>query len=181
MITFAVAMSLPATTISLADRLFLSPPNGVGRPWDLAWIVGTETEDTRGAIGTFERYADYRDLHSQLPDAKYAAIATDRVVARVEYGGFVLSQFGELISSDFFGVLDVGSPFLGTYPTTDVFERSERAVILSYDLWRRLGADGSIVGRALRLSGQSFVVYAVAPAGFRGLEVLNPSILLGPR
>ena len=32
MITFAVAMSLPATTISLADRLFLSPPNGVGDP-----------------------------------------------------------------------------------------------------------------------------------------------------
>jgi predicted permease len=48
-------------------------------------------------------------------------------------------------------------------------------------LWRRrFGADPAVVGRAVRLNGQTFTVAGVAPPGFRGLNALAPAELWVP-
>ncbi|MBZ5556748.1 MAG: ABC transporter permease [Acidobacteriia bacterium] len=70
------------------------------------------------------------------------------------------------VSAGFFGVLGV-APMMGREftPAEDRPEGPALAV-LSHGLWTRLGADPSIVGRAITLRGESHIVVGVMPAGF---------------
>src|SRR5262249_32286879 len=90
---------------------------------------------------------------------------------------------GATVSYNAFSVLGV-NPALGRE-----FHQDEEQVgagqvaVISYRLWqRRFDADPSIVGRAIRLSGESFTVIGVMPAGFRFPFVNNAEIwrTLGP-
>ncbi len=69
-------------------------------------------------------------------------------------------------SFELFDVLGVG-PLMGR-----VFQQGDDSVnaapvaVLSYQLWRELGADPSIVGRQLHLGGQARTVVGVMPPGF---------------
>jgi len=71
------------------------------------------------------------------------------------------------VSAGLFPVLGV-NPSLGRFfqPDEDA-PGSNTVVILSHGLWqRRFGADPDIVGKALTLSGKSYSVVGVMPAGF---------------
>ncbi len=47
-------------------------------------------------------------------------------------------------------------------------------IVISNDFWRNhFGGDPGLVGRELVLNGHSYTVIGVAPAGFRGTNVLN--------
>jgi putative ABC transport system permease protein len=66
-------------------------------------------------------------------------------------------------------------PLLGVQPVVGRLFRPDEdrpggvpPVLLGNDLWRRkFGADGSVVGKSIRLSDQSYTVAGVLPAGFR--------------
>jgi putative ABC transport system permease protein len=83
------------------------------------------------------------------------------------------------VTDGFFAMLgarpQLGRDFL---PEEDQPERAN-VVILSHGLWqRRFGGDPNIVNRAITLSGRSYTVIGVAPAGFRfgdgGAELWAP-------
>ena len=58
-------------------------------------------------------------------------------------------------------------PAAGRYFTPRDLEAEPRLVVLGYGLWqRRFGGDPAIVGRAIRLSGDPYVVVGVAPQGY---------------
>jgi putative ABC transport system permease protein len=71
------------------------------------------------------------------------------------------------VTSPFFRVLGV-RPALGRFFRPDEDRPGhDPAVVLSHGLWRRrFGADPGIVGRTVELSGTSYTVAGVAPAGF---------------
>jgi putative ABC transport system permease protein len=75
---------------------------------------------------------------------------------------------GARVTGRFFGTL--GVPALlgrGLLPGEDSAGR-EHVVVLSHGLWQRLfGGDRGIVGRALSLNGESYLVVGVMPEGFR--------------
>lgn len=78
---------------------------------------------------------------------------------------------GARVSSNFFDLLNVaparGRAFL---PSEDV-PGGNRVVIISHNLWQnRLGSDPAIVGRQIRLNGESYNVVGVLPADFRFIE-----------
>jgi len=82
---------------------------------------------------------------------------------------------GLRVSSDFFAVLGV-KPFLGRefMPEEETAGR-DRVVILSHGLWeRRYGADRGIVGRPIRIDGESSIVVGVMPRGFE-FQFLSPT------
>jgi predicted permease len=74
---------------------------------------------------------------------------------------------GFRVSADFFAALGV-SPALGRAFTADEDRPGhEYEVVLSDHLWREhFGADRGILGKAVRLSGSSYTVVGVMPAGF---------------
>jgi putative ABC transport system permease protein len=74
---------------------------------------------------------------------------------------------GARVTAEFFSVLDV-SPALGrVFAPGDDRPGHIREVVLSYPFWRQhFGADPQIVGRALALDGESYIVIGVMPAEF---------------
>jgi len=67
------------------------------------------------------------------------------------------------VSAGFFETLGV-APALGrTFRPDEVGRRNAGVVVLSHDLWRRLGADERLVGRSIRLSGEDHQVIGVMP------------------
>ena len=69
-------------------------------------------------------------------------------------------------------------PALGRFYRPDESEPGkERVVVLSYALWRELGADRSLIGKRITLSGVSHEVVGVAPESFdypRGTQLYAP-------
>ena len=81
---------------------------------------------------------------------------------------------GTLASGNYFEVLKV-RPSLGRgFLDSDCTTPGESAVVvLSDEFWRSgFGADPAIIGKAITLNRTPFVVIGVAPAGFRGTEVV---------
>jgi predicted permease len=56
---------------------------------------------------------------------------------------------------------------LGVGPILGQWFQDESGVVISSSLWRRLGADHGIVGKALTLDGRSYTVTGVMPEAFR--------------
>jgi len=74
---------------------------------------------------------------------------------------------GVRVTASFFDVLGV-RPALGrTFSRDEERPGRDRVVVLSHGLWtRRYGADPSVVGRAIRMDGEAYVVVGVMPATF---------------
>jgi putative ABC transport system permease protein len=88
--------------------------------------------------------------------------------------GFTLTGTGEAervqsirVSPDFFRTLGT-PPALGhDFTESDALTGSESVCIISQGLWhRRFGADESMIGNSIRLSGQAYTVVGIAPRGF---------------
>jgi predicted permease len=81
--------------------------------------------------------------------------------------------WGEAVTPNFFDVIELkmirGRGFAGS-------EDAQPMVVLGERLWKRhFGGDESIIGRSVRLSGKTFTVVGVAPAGFHGVDQILDS------
>ena len=73
----------------------------------------------------------------------------------------------EVVSWDLLPMLGV-NPEIGRGFTKDEEKRGTRVVLISHALWEsQFGADKGVVGRTIQLSGETFTVIGVMPAGFR--------------
>ncbi len=88
--------------------------------------------------------------------------------------GFTLTGTGDAqrvqsirVSPDFFRTLST-SPAIGRdFSGSDGLEGSESVCIISNGLWcRRFGADESMIGKQIRLSGQAHTIVGITPRGF---------------
>ncbi|HUA16855.1 MAG TPA: ABC transporter permease [Verrucomicrobiae bacterium] len=81
---------------------------------------------------------------------------------------------GQSVSAGFFHVLGV-APLIGRdFRASDERPNRPKVVILSDRLWRQFfGADPAVIGRAVKLDGDSYTVIAVMPGAFD--DVLSPS------
>ena len=79
--------------------------------------------------------------------------------------------FGQFVSDNFFSALGVNTVLGRVFTPDESSTPGQRpVVILSYDFWQgHFGGDSNILGRTLRLNGQSFVVVGVIERGFGGL------------
>ncbi len=69
-------------------------------------------------------------------------------------------------SPNFFDLLGV-SPALGRgFAPDEIGKAREQVIVLTHDLWARIGADPDIVGRDVRLQGRPFTVIGVLPPDF---------------
>ncbi len=105
-------------------------------------------------------FVDFRDQSRSFDHV--AAFAT---------GWFNLSGEGEperlagaTVTGDFFDVLGV-HPATGSWVSADA--SGERTIVLSDGLWRRRYAAQPVIGRHIRVGGESLVVTGVMPRGFQ--------------
>jgi len=97
-------------------------------------------------------------------------------------------KFGELVSGDYFRVLDV-SPELGRgfRHEEDNVPGRDAVVVLGHELWKtEFAASRDVVGKTIFLNSIAFIVVGVAPETFTGsqsmiLSALYVPLAMGPR
>jgi putative ABC transport system permease protein len=171
MFTLAVALAVNSTTFSILDALVLRPYRfaGVDR-----LIVATTMapEDT-----LFDRRnvtpADFREWRAQMTTVTDWALyawwepALSGVDIPEQVPGFQ-------VTPGYFTLLNA-TPTLGRDFVDSDAVPGTRRVVVSHGLWvRRFASDPAIIGKTIRLDGDSYDVVGVAPPGFNipdGAEV----------
>jgi putative ABC transport system permease protein len=150
---------LPYRDQSRIAMIWMTDTNDKGETSDLPLTSGFFADIQREAT-RFEAMAAFRSWPYSLSTAGSGEV--ERVA-------------GARVSPTLFRVLGV-QPIAGRAFTTEhAVPGAPNVAMISYDLWqRRFGGDRSIVGKQVDLSGKTFTILAVMPAGFtfpRGAEL----------
>lgn len=79
---------------------------------------------------------------------------------------------GVYVSGDYFSTLGVSAVLGRALQASDDQLGAPPVCVISYGLWRRsYGRSQDVLGRAIRINGNEFVIVGVAPKSFFGLEV----------
>lgn len=117
-------------------------------------------------------YPDYRDYRERLRGVD-ALVASMPMAANISADrGAPQRTWVEVVSPNAFQALGV-APAAGRtlLPADGEARGGAPVVVLAHDTWQtRFGGDPTIVGRIVRLNGQSFTVVGVAQAGFHGFH-----------
>jgi predicted permease len=162
-LTLALCIGANTAIYTVVDRVLLRPLP-YPQPDRLAMV--TTHFERRGNNETGQTGGIWEVLRDHV---KLADIA---VVAGVGMGVNLVAhdqpQYVQLqrVSAGFFRVLAV-PPTLGREFTADEDRAGGPPVaVLSFELWTRLGADSSIVGRSITLRGEPHTIVGVMPSGF---------------
>ena len=139
----------------VANLYHRDPRRGGSGP--MLWLSRPDYDDYRAAQTSFEFLAAWKRF--RLPLAS---------------NGSAEMLMGEAVGGEYFSVVGV-RPALGRViqPADDAVE-APRVMVLSDALWRRwFAADPAIVGRAVKLGGETFEIVGVAPPTFRGVDMPN--------
>ncbi|HEY6894645.1 MAG TPA: ABC transporter permease, partial [Rhodanobacteraceae bacterium] len=121
---------------------------------------------------------DYIDRKAQAPALEDATLFTMRS-ANLNEGGSPEQVRALAVTPSFFSTLG-RTPFIGRgFTDADATPDADRFAVLTYGLWTsRYGSDQSVVGRDIRVNGESYRVVGVLPADFelpaRDIALLVP-------
>jgi macrolide transport system ATP-binding/permease protein len=183
-ISLALGIGANSAMFSLADALLLRP-----LPVPHASALVVVQSHLRGeSIGGLAQYAglsypDFKDLRDR--SESYTGLAASQYSQfgfATEKGALPQMKFGELVSGDFFRVLDVPLELGRAFrPDEDKVPGRDAVVVLGHELWRTdFAADPNAVGRTIFLNNVPFTVIGVAPAPFTGSNGLIRSALFVP-
>ena len=161
-LTLALAIGANAAIFSAVEGVLISPlpypePDRLVRLFEEAPttphfpMAPADFRDYRAELQTFEGIAAYFRSDLQLGEAGRPELLR-----------------GMQVTAGFFAVLGT-PPLLGReFAQDDELPGRGDGVILSHSLWaRRFGGDPSVIGRSVTLSGRTFRVIGVLPAGFQ--------------
>jgi len=172
-VTLSLALGIGANTalFSLVDSLLLRSLT-VSNPAQLVFV--TQTFSGMGIRKSAETLPkptfDYVREHNPIFSEIVGFARLIRPAVSLE-GVADSSRQVEHISTNFFRDLGV-TPMIGRAP-----EAADGAVaVVSYGLWRtRYGGDPRVLGRALTVEGQQYMIVGVAPPRFFGLSFDTPA------
>lgn len=169
--SLTLGLALVTSVVSLFDHVFLSP-------WDVQdadalMVVHTTRQDGSGEPrGPFKwSYPDYLDMGQSASTLGETAIFQYWPMS-IDTGDEPFRGRGMFVSTNYFSVLGLAASHGRLLGAADRGLDEVAAVVLSHRAWRRhFAADPGVVGRSLRVNGQSMTVVGVGPAGFHGIEV----------
>ena len=115
-------------------------------------------------------YPNYRDMKDF--DGAFQAVGAFKTnFSRMELQDETVRVLGEGVSHTLFPLLGVEAALGRTFlPEEDETPGAHPVMMLGHGFWQRaFGGDLEIVGRTIRLAGQTFTVVGVTPEGFHGL------------
>jgi putative ABC transport system permease protein len=162
-LTLALGIGANTAIFSVVEAVLLRPLP-FRDPGRLVAVKPTEP-GRRDNIGV--SYPAFLDWRSQ--SHSFEGLSVFRVDDFTLTGGEPIHVTGSVVSANTLSVLGV-APALGRDFTSEEDKPSNTGlpIILSQSLWQdRFGSDPNILGQHLTLSGQSFTVAGVMPAGFQ--------------
>ena len=156
-VTLALGIGANTAIFSVVDAFLLRP-----LPYpDADRLVMVDSQQRGQSTGV--SFADYEDWRSQNNVFENLAFFNLRWNANLDFGNETETLDLTFGTANLFSTLQV-APLLGHTPTA----ADTDTVLLSYGLWqRRFGSDPAIVGRQLRIDGNSLTVAGVMPPDFR--------------
>jgi len=172
-LTLALGIGANSAVFTVVDAVALRPLP-VFRPDRLMQLYVKSPQ----GVEPYSSYPDYDDIRRQV--RSFSGVAayyhSTRFLNSLDESSEVLI---DAVSPDYFAVLGV-KPLLGrTFSRElDSGAQSETGVVISYRLWQsRLAGDPAIIGKEIKLTGETAKVIGVAPPHFQGAEPLVPSDL----
>src|SRR5689334_14710354 len=156
-VTLALGIGANTAIFSVVNA-FLLRPLPYGDPNRLVMVDSQHRGQSLGV--SFLDFEDWRRQNSVFADIAFFNL---RWNANLQFDNETETLSLTFGTSNLFSLLQV-APALGHGPTNG----DANTILLSHGLWqRRFGSDPSIVGRQLRIDGQSLTVVGVMPPGFR--------------
>lgn len=164
-ITLALGIGASTAIFSLVEQVLLRPlpfpdPERLVKIW--------EVDPASGQDRMWASPDNFLDWRRQSGDAfRDIAAYQDGINVNLSDAGQPERVQASAVSGSFFSVLGVPALSGRTILPQDQ-DAGERVVVLSDGLWkRRYGADPGVVGKPLRISGNSYLVLGVMPPHFR--------------
>jgi predicted permease len=176
-ISLALGIGANTTIFSVVDALMLRNLP-VRDPEQLVAVTTSES----GFFSSYPGFQRYRDLIQAFSGVS-AICLVDRFNVRVNNSGegAGLNDAGQvgiaLVSGNYFSTLGVGT-VIGRPLTADDdrVPGGHQVAVISHSYWqRRLGGVGDVVGHTLSLNGTTYTIVGVAPRGFSGEWIGQPS------
>jgi len=171
-LSLALGIGVNTAIFSFVDALFLAPLP-VAEPDRLVAIYTTDPANP-GLLPL--SHPNFADLAREPPPALAGVAGVRGVrVALAVGGGEPAPVPADLVSGGYFELLGVEAAHGRTFGReTDDAPGAHPVAVLSDHLWRRgFGADRAAVGRTVRINRRPYTVVGVAPAGFRGVNLLS--------
>jgi predicted permease len=112
----------------------------------------------------------FKDVRDQAKSFSGVAAYNELVPASISGSGEPERIWGQATSANFFDVLQIPMT-LGRGFSRE--EEKQQVIVLSRRLWeRRFASDPAITGKVVNLSGRPYTVVGIAPAGFRGIDMI---------
>ena len=162
-----LALGLGANTIifSFVDSVWLRPM-AVPQSSQVAKLFTGDATDRGRHIDS--SYPDYLDVRSQAHSLTGLA-ALERRGAFYDNGVVNRLVLSDIVSENFFSVLQVHAILGRTFTRDDFRDQDARPVLVSYQFWRRdLNSNPALVGQKITLDGAQAYVAGVLPLDFRG-------------
>ena len=187
-VSLALGIGANAALFSLYSQVLLRPLP-VAEPERLVNLAapgprggsGSSSCDGAGACDEVVSYPMFRDL--QRAQTVFTDIVAHRGFgANATYRGQTVSVQGTQVSGSYFpalGLVPEAGRLFG--PEVDTSLGGHPVVVVSHELWQSsLGGTRDVVGEALVVNGQPLTIVGVAPAGFQGTTLNQPSSLFVP-
>jgi len=172
-ITLSLGIGANTAIFSLVNTVLLrSLP--VDKPEEIVSVSVRGKDDTMQAF-SYPNYVDFRDQNQTLSGLlvyRFAPLSMSR-------SGNNERIWGYEVSGNYFDVLGVKAIRGRTFaPEEDRTKLTHPVIVVSYDSWqRRFGGDPDLVGKEVQLNNHPFKVIGIAPAGFKGTELIySPEI-----
>jgi predicted permease len=164
--SLALGVGLNTTLFSVVNAVLLRN-TPVQAPERLVEIYSSLSEEYPYLTTSYADYVSIRD-----GAGAFSGVAAHAFVSGIlSTAGKPALTTGETITPNYFDVLGI-RPVLGRgfRPEENIAEGQHPVIVLSHGLWqRRFGGRADILGEAVELSGLSYTVVGVAPAGFAGM------------
>src|SRR5215813_7944135 len=174
-LSLALGIGANTAVFSLVN-IILFRPLPVSNPEEV-FSVSVIGKDGQFAAFSYPNYLDFRDRNEVLS----GLLASRFMGLSLSRNGNNEKVWGNLVSGNYFDVLGV-KPALGRtfLPEEDKTRLSHPVAVISHSLWQtRFGADPSVIDSDVLINGRKFKVIGVAPAGFKGTEVIyTPDIFV---
>jgi putative ABC transport system permease protein len=166
-VTLALGIAANSLIFSVANGLMLRPPR-IKAPGSVVAIL--TTDPAKGRYGWDQNPVSAPDFVAWREQSH----SFESMVAS-ELNSFALTGEGEperlggmRVSADYFHVLGVDAALGRTFLPGEDQAGHTQVVILSHSLWqRRFAGDPKVIGKTVRLNGESYTVAGIMPNGFR--------------
>ncbi|MGD2044832.1 MAG: ABC transporter permease [Gemmatimonadota bacterium] len=182
LVTLALGIGANTAIFSAIDAVLFRPPAHVVEPDRLVTIYTSDYSGPRYGASSYPDFEDFVAGAPALAEASTVAMSPMNVDGE---DGVTRILMAELVSGNYFDMLGA-TPARGRWFTDEEgsWDSGAAAAVISHGTWTRMfGADPSIVGQEVRVSGQLLTVVGVAPEGMGGggfMPAVVPDLWLPP-